>query len=70
MIRRRREGKIPLQANYYPLPTAAYIQDKRLRLTLLAAQPLGGSSLESGHLEVGTSPSPPPPTPNPSLVPR
>lgn len=27
MIKRKRMAKIPLQANYYPVPTMQYIQD-------------------------------------------
>uniref|UniRef100_A0AAX7VKS8 Alpha-mannosidase n=1 Tax=Astatotilapia calliptera TaxID=8154 RepID=A0AAX7VKS8_ASTCA len=44
--------KLPLQANFYPMPSQAYIQDGNYRLTLHTAQALGVSSLESGQLEV------------------
>ncbi|XP_016853768.1 alpha-mannosidase 2x isoform X2 [Anolis carolinensis] len=44
--------KLPLQANFYPMPTMAYIQDAQTRLTLHTAQALGVSSLGSGQLEV------------------
>ncbi|XP_068168984.1 alpha-mannosidase 2x isoform X2 [Antennarius striatus] len=44
--------KLPLQANFYPMPSQAYIQDSHHRLTLHTAQSLGVSSLESGQLEV------------------
>uniref|UniRef100_A0A8D3E5P5 Alpha-mannosidase n=1 Tax=Scophthalmus maximus TaxID=52904 RepID=A0A8D3E5P5_SCOMX len=44
--------KLPLQANFYPMPSQAYIQDSQHRLTLHTAQSLGVSSLESGQLEV------------------
>ncbi|XP_053220278.1 alpha-mannosidase 2x isoform X1 [Podarcis raffonei] len=44
--------KLPLQANFYPMPVMAYIQDARSRLTLHTAQALGVSSLSSGQLEV------------------
>lgn len=40
--------KLPLQANFYPMPSQAYIQDSHHRLTLHTAQSLGVSSLESG----------------------
>lgn len=40
--------KLPLQANFYPMPSQAYIQDGNYRLTLHTAQALGVSSLESG----------------------
>ncbi|XP_048337779.1 alpha-mannosidase 2x isoform X2 [Sphaerodactylus townsendi] len=44
--------KLPLQANFYPMPVMAYIQDPQSRLTLQTAQALGVSSLSSGQLEV------------------
>nr|XP_033776393.1 alpha-mannosidase 2x isoform X1 [Geotrypetes seraphini]XP_033776394.1 alpha-mannosidase 2x isoform X1 [Geotrypetes seraphini] len=49
---RRHLKKLPLQANFYPMPVMAYIQDEKHRLTLLTAQALGVSSLSSGQLEV------------------
>lgn len=52
MIRRQRFSKIPIQGNYYPLASAGYIQDKRVRLTILTATPLGASSMDSGQFEV------------------
>lgn len=52
MIRRQRFPKIPLQGNYYPLASAGYIEDKRLRLTILTATPLGATSMDSGQFEV------------------
>uniref|UniRef100_H2YSQ4 Alpha-mannosidase n=1 Tax=Ciona savignyi TaxID=51511 RepID=H2YSQ4_CIOSA len=45
-------SKLPLQANFYPMPTMAFIQDDKSRLTLMTAQPLGAASLKSGELEV------------------
>lgn len=51
-IKRQRFDKLPIQANYYPIPTGMYIEDDKLRLTLLTAQPLGGSSLKSGEIEI------------------
>ncbi|XP_070619636.1 alpha-mannosidase 2x isoform X2 [Erythrolamprus reginae] len=44
--------KLPLQANFFPMPVMAYIQDSQHRLTLHTAQALGVSSLSSGQLEV------------------
>ncbi|XP_051807861.1 alpha-mannosidase 2x isoform X2 [Acanthochromis polyacanthus] len=49
---RRLHLKLPMQANFYPMPSQAYIQDSNHRLTLHTAQSLGVSSLESGQLEV------------------
>lgn len=49
-IKRKRLDKLPIQANYYPIPTGIYIEDDRMRLTLLTAQPLGGSSLKTGEV--------------------
>lgn len=45
-------SKLPLQANFYPLTTTAYIQDNDVRLTLHSAQSLGVASLRNGELEV------------------
>ena len=52
MIRRQRFAKLPIQANYYPLAAAGYIEDKRARLTIVSAQPLGAASMASGQFEV------------------
>ncbi|KAK7121747.1 hypothetical protein R3I93_022736 [Phoxinus phoxinus] len=49
---RRYFQKLPLQANFYPMPTMAYIQDSQYRLTVHTAQALGVSSVSSGQLEV------------------
>ncbi|XP_036590941.1 alpha-mannosidase 2x isoform X2 [Trichosurus vulpecula] len=49
---RRYLKKLPLQANFYPMPAMAYIQDSQSRLTLHTAQALGVSSLSNGQLEV------------------
>lgn len=46
---RRFFQKLPLQANFYPMPSMAYIQDSQYRLTLHTAQALGVSSLASGE---------------------
>lgn len=52
MLRRVRFSKLPLQANYYPMPAMAYIEDKNTRLTILTGSPLGCSSLRQGEIEV------------------
>ncbi|KAL7988869.1 hypothetical protein Chor_007788 [Crotalus horridus] len=49
---RQTMSKLPLQANFYPMTTMAYIQDSKIRLTLHSAQSLGVASLKSGQLEV------------------
>lgn len=49
-IKRRRLSKLPIQANYYPIPAGIYIEDDKLRLTILTGQPLGGSSLQPGEV--------------------
>jgi len=52
MIKRKRYKKLPIQANWYPLPSMGYIQDKSSRLSVITGQPLGGTSAESGQFEV------------------
>nr|CAH7768407.1 unnamed protein product [Callosobruchus chinensis] len=52
ILRRKRFTKLPLQANYYPMPTMAFIEDSETRLTVVTGSPLGCSSLSSGQLEV------------------
>lgn len=54
MIKRQRFSKIPLQGNYYPLAAAGYIEDDRVRMTILSGQPLGAASMASGQLEVSS----------------
>lgn len=44
--------KLPLQANFYPMPNSAIIQDKKNRFTLHSAQSNGVASLQEGSLEV------------------
>ncbi|CAO1425424.1 unnamed protein product [Diamesa serratosioi] len=52
MMKRERFSKIPLQANYYPIPSAMFIEDSTMRFSLFTSSPLGGSSLKSGEIEI------------------
>ncbi|KAF5292288.1 hypothetical protein FQA39_LY03322 [Lamprigera yunnana] len=52
ILRRIRFPKLPLQANYYPMPAMAYIEDKNTRLTVVTGSPLGCASLQEGELEI------------------
>ena len=52
MIKRRRYSKLPLQANFYPVASMMYIQDKMARLSIISRQPLGGTSSDSGQVEL------------------
>lgn len=52
MLRRKRFTKLPIQANYYPIPTMAYIEDSNTRLSVVTASPLGCSSVSPGEIEV------------------
>ena len=52
MIKRKRYSKLPIQGNFYPLPSLGYIQDSDSRLSLISGQPLGATSASSGQLEV------------------
>ena len=49
MIRRRRfKEKLPIQAHFYPMPSSAFIEDEKQRITLLGRQAGGVASLEPG----------------------
>lgn len=52
ILKRKKFKKLPLQANYYPIPTMAYIEDTNTRLSVTTSTPLGCSSLDSGRIEV------------------
>ncbi|CAO4379303.1 unnamed protein product [Caenorhabditis nigoni] len=52
MIKRRRQAKLPTQANFYPMSAGVYIEDDTTRLTIHSAQALGVSSLTSGQIEI------------------
>lgn len=42
----------PIAGNYYPLTTGMYIEDERVQLSLLTDRAQGGTSLNSGDLEI------------------
>lgn len=52
MQQRRTLAKLPLQANFYPMTSAAFIQDSTSRLSLLSAQSQAVAALRPGELEV------------------
>nr|XP_033503508.1 alpha-mannosidase 2 [Epinephelus lanceolatus] len=52
MQQRRTLSKLPLQANFYPMSSAAFLQDSTSRLSLLSAQSQAVASLRPGELEV------------------
>jgi alpha-mannosidase II len=51
LVQRKMMDKLPLQGNFYPMPTTALLQDQTHRLSLLTAQAHGVASLETGWLE-------------------
>lgn len=52
IIKRKRYAKLPIQANFYPMPSLTYIEDDSYRLTVVSAQPLGVASLKEGLIEI------------------
>lgn len=53
MIRRQTYDKIPLQGNYYPMPSLAFLQDSLgHRFSVHSKQSLGAASLKNGWLEI------------------
>ncbi|KAM6901375.1 alpha-mannosidase 2 isoform 1-T2 [Lycodopsis pacificus] len=52
MQQRRTLGKLPLQANFYPMTSSSFLQDSTSRLSLLSAQSQAVASLRPGELEV------------------
>uniref|UniRef100_A0A3B3TN18 Glycosyl hydrolase family 38 C-terminal domain-containing protein n=1 Tax=Poecilia latipinna TaxID=48699 RepID=A0A3B3TN18_9TELE len=52
MQQRRSLEKLPLQANFYPMTSAAFLQDASSRLSLLSAQKLSSLFTCAGELEL------------------
>ncbi|KAM8743502.1 alpha-mannosidase 2 [Acanthopagrus schlegelii] len=52
MQQRRTLAKLPLQANFYPMSSASFLQDSTSRVSLLSAQSQAVASLTPGELEV------------------
>ncbi|XP_029025296.1 alpha-mannosidase 2 isoform X2 [Betta splendens] len=52
MQQRRTLDKLPLQANFYPMSSASFLQDSTSRLSLLSAQSQAVAALKPGELEV------------------
>ncbi|KAK2887836.1 alpha-mannosidase 2 isoform X1 [Channa argus] len=52
MQQRRTLPKLPLQANFYPMTSASFLQDSTSRLSLLSAQSQAVAALRPGELEV------------------
>ncbi|XP_071942365.1 alpha-mannosidase 2-like [Antedon mediterranea] len=50
--KRKTLSKLPIQGNFYPMVSMAYVEDKTSRLTLHSGQTLASASLQKGWLEV------------------
>ncbi|XP_033625276.1 alpha-mannosidase 2-like isoform X1 [Asterias rubens] len=49
---RKTLDKLPIQANYYPMPSMAYLESSSTRMSLLTSHPSGVASLETGWIDV------------------
>ncbi|CAN7986728.1 unnamed protein product, partial [Ixodes hexagonus] len=52
MMRRVTNAELPIEANYYPITSSAYLEDKSSRMTLLVSHAHGAASIQPGSLEV------------------
>ncbi|KAG0412896.1 hypothetical protein HPB47_009959 [Ixodes persulcatus] len=52
MMRRVTNVELPIEANYYPITSAAYLEDKTSRMTLVVSHAHGAASIQPGSLEV------------------
>lgn len=52
MQQRQTLSKLPLQANFYPMSSALFLQDAASRLSLLAAQSQAVAALRPGERHV------------------
>jgi hypothetical protein len=51
LIERTHDKSMPIEANYYPVGSAAVIQNRFTRVTLLSGQPMGAASVIPDSLE-------------------
>lgn len=48
MIKHKTLDKLPIQANFYPMSTMAFIEDDHYRFSVLSGQSLGMAALDVG----------------------
>ncbi|KAL5257794.1 hypothetical protein ACHWQZ_G012658 [Mnemiopsis leidyi] len=44
--------KLKIQGNFFPMPSQAFIQDSKVRFSILSSEPHGVASLQEGYLEI------------------
>ncbi len=52
LLRHQYHKNQPIEANYYPMPTTAILDDSKRRLTMLTREAHGCTSMNDGVLEV------------------